>query len=96
MNDECENCEHRKTIVNKMGREFDVCKNQCGKFVNNGNHPLSPCILLECYDDEFGEPPECETDEIYIMEGNRCTTYCAWLHFMYRHQETNEGKNDVA
>ncbi len=85
MIEECEKCPHRKTIKNKFDMEFDVCKNECGEYVNNGNHPLSPCVQWECFDDEF-EDPECVTDEDCIMEGNRCPNYCAWLHFMYVHQ----------
>lgn len=66
MLEECEKCE---------GRSGSICDCRCGRPCNSG-HPLSPC--RDC-DDEEGEP-ECMTDDDYIMEGNRCITYCSWLH----------------
>ena len=77
----CEECPHRKTIHhrNLPTLSWEVCANQCGEFCLNSGHPLSPCQLWECDDDEDAE---CETDEIAIIEGNRCVYYCKWLTLM--------------
>lgn len=102
----CFNCPHKKTVRNRFNQPFEVCKNECGEFVTNSGHPLSPCELGNClWFDEDGHEvdvrdldsdevdeylaliPECEVDEIAILEGNRCTTYIAWLSFMRRWKE---------
>lgn len=81
--EECNKCEHKAQIRNKMGVMFEVCNCACGRATKNSGHPLCPCNLLECWDQE--EEPECETDEEAIMEGHRCLTYCAWLAMMDHH-----------
>lgn len=77
----CDNCERRKVIRNKIGMEFHVCDQSCGRHPANGGHPLSPCVQHGC--DDGQEEPECYTDEWAIMEGHRCMEYCAWLNFMH-------------
>lgn len=82
LNEKCKNCEHLKKGV------FYICGSQCG-IPANGGHPLSPCVLWECdYDDETGEEitPECYEDEVAIMEGHRCASYCRWLSLMHREE----------
>lgn len=82
----CEKCPHRKTVHHKKFPtvRWEICGNQCGEFARNGAHPLSPCVLYECEDDEDAI---CRTDEIYIIEGNRCAHYCSWLMRMRAEEE---------
>ena len=77
MLDECKNCKYRN---------HNVCANQCGEYGINGAHPLSPCYRWDCYDDQ-NEEPICETEEMYILEGNRCQTYVAWLTAMRNEEQ---------
>lgn len=79
---ECRECPHRITKNSTFG-PFYFCRCECGR-AENGAHPLSPCVLWACYDDQEQEEPDCYTDEYAIMEGNRCSTYIFWLHRMHR------------
>lgn len=82
----CEKCPHRRTVHHKKFPTVrcEICGNQCGEFARNGAHPLSPCVLWECEDDEDAI---CRTDETYIIEGNRCWIYCIWLTLMRKEEE---------
>lgn len=84
--DICDDCPHRRIVRHKVFKtlSWDVCGNQCGEFARNGAHPLSPCVQWECDDDEDAV---CRTDEISILEGNRCPEYCAWLTLMREEEE---------
>lgn len=84
MRDECSRCKYRTKKMSIWGGTFDVCRNECGEYHNNSGHPLSPCVQWDCKDEEDAE---CQTEEYAIIDGNRCSTYCAWLHFMRAHQE---------
>lgn len=69
------------------GHPLSPCElGYCLWFDEDGNH-----VVVEDLDEEVNEYPtlipECEVDEIAILEGNRCTTYIAWLSFMRRWKE---------
>lgn len=86
-------CPHAVKVRTKLGHVYTVCKGQCGR-VRNSAHPLAPCHdCMPEYDDdgeynpEWGQYTLCEVDEIAIMQGNRCSDYTAWLHWMQEHEE---------
>ena len=76
----CKSCEHKARF-----KGFWVCGCQCKRATLNGGHPLSPCCVDngDCIRgaDEWGDY-DCFTDELAIMEGNRCISYINWLEAM--------------
>lgn len=81
--DECEKCPHRITKTTILGTNFYFCRCECGRPENSG-HPLSPCMVWGCDEDEYAE---CQTEQYAILEGHRCAAYGYWLYRMHRLRE---------
>lgn len=85
----CDDCEHKFYGINGFrGRVYLCDLGGCEEHPANGGHPLSPCVQNRCMDDE---EPDCYTDEIAIMEGNRCGFYIGWLEMMGKQRMKSNG-----